>query len=190
MPSGLTRYQHSGQSHFVTFSCYHRLPFLDDPNWRDLVVVCLEQTRCHYSLRIFGYVVMPEHVHLLVSEPDIALPANAVQSLKIAVARRIRLQTHPNAPAFWQKRYYDHNIREYEAFVEKLQYIHWNPVKRSLCARPEDWPWSSYRHYATGEPVTVQIESEWTARLRVGEVPHLRRKCGAPSDRKFLRAQS
>ncbi|HEY1678329.1 MAG TPA: hypothetical protein VGG04_11510 [Candidatus Sulfotelmatobacter sp.] len=67
---------------------------------------------------------------------------------------------------FWQKRYYDLNIRDHEQFVEKLRYIHRNPVKAGLCARPEDWPWSSFRHYATGIEGRVEIESEWTARKR------------------------
>jgi hypothetical protein len=67
---------------------------------------------------------------------------------------------------FWQKRYYDFNIRDYPQFVEKLRYIHRNPVKAGLCERPEDWEWSSFRHYATGGEGRVEIESEWTARKR------------------------
>jgi len=50
--------------------------------------------------------------------------------------------------------------------VEKLRYIHRNPVKAGLCERPEDWEWSSFRHYATGCEGQVEIESEWTARKR------------------------
>ena len=67
---------------------------------------------------------------------------------------------------FWQKRYYDFNIRNYPQFVEKLRYIHRNPVKAGLCERPEDWEWSSFRHYATGCEGRVEIEWEWTARKR------------------------
>jgi putative transposase len=66
----------------------------------------------------------------------------------------------------WQSRYYDRNVRDHAEFVEKLRYIHRNPVKRGLVDRPEDWPWSSFRHYATGEKGAVEIESEWTARRR------------------------
>src|SRR5258706_15956468 len=71
-----------------------------------------------------------------------------------------------DAEHFWQKRYYDFNIRNYPQFVEKLRYIHRNPVKAGLCERPEDWEWSSFRHYATGCEEQVEIESEWTARKR------------------------
>jgi putative transposase len=70
------------------------------------------------------------------------------------------------AEHFWQKRYYDFNIRNHAQFVEKLRYIHRNPVKRGLCERAEDWEWSSFRRYATGCDGRVEIECEWTARKR------------------------
>ena len=67
------------------------------------------------------------------------------------------------AEHFWQKRYYDFNIRNHAQFLEKLRYLHRNPVKRGLCELPEDWQWSSFLHYATGIEGRVEIESEWTA---------------------------
>jgi hypothetical protein len=91
--------------------------------------------------------------------------ADALKSLKQGVSRRlIGDEDH-----FWQKRYYDFNIRNYEQFVEKLRYVHRNPVKAGLCERPEDWEWSSFRHYATGCEGQVEIESEWTSRKRERE---------------------
>jgi len=78
---------------------------------------------------------MPEHVHLLISEPTRGTVADAIKSLKQGVARRlIGSEEH-----FWQKRYYDFNVQNHRQFVEKLRYIHRNPVKRGLCANPEDW---------------------------------------------------
>jgi putative transposase len=106
---------------------------------------------------------MPEHVHLLLSEPQQDTLADALKSLKQGVSRRLI----GDADHFWQKkRYYDFNIRNYAQFVEKLRYIHRNPVKQGLCERPENWEWSSFRHYATGCEGRVEIESEWTARRR------------------------
>jgi hypothetical protein len=70
----------------------------------------------------------------------------------------------PGAPG-----YYDFNVWSEKKFVEKLRYIHRNPVKRSLVKRPEDYLWSSFRHYACGEPSAVEIESQWTARKRQQE---------------------
>ena len=174
MPWGLTRFHHSGQSHFVTFCCYHRRRlFTTDANCR-IFESALERVRRSYRLYIYGYVVMPEHVHLLLSEPQRDTLADALKSLKQGVSRRLigRLPLKPkpglSGPPehFWQKRYYDFNIRNYGQFVEKLRYIHRNPVKRGLCDRPEDWHWSSFRHYATGAEGCVEIESEWTARKR------------------------
>jgi len=70
------------------------------------------------------------------------------------------------AAHFWQKRYYDFNVHNHEQLVEKLHYIHQNPVTAGLCDRPEDWPWSSFRHYASGFEGRVEIESGWSARKR------------------------
>jgi putative transposase len=122
----------------------------------------LERVRRSSRLCVYGYVVMPEHVHLLLSEPQYDTVADALKSLKQGVSRRLI----GDAEHFWQKRYYDFNIRNYPQFVEKLRYIHRNPVKQGLCDRPEDWQWSSFLHYATGAEGRVGIESEWTARKR------------------------
>jgi putative transposase len=86
-----------------------------------------------------------------------------MQSLKQGLARRLALRA---ADSFWQARYYDFNIWSERKFVEKLRYIHRNPVKRGLVRRPEDWTWSSFRHYLNGEAGPVEIESQWTARKR------------------------
>ena len=99
------------------------------------------------------------------SEPERDTLADALKSLKQGVLRRLIGQ----AEHFWQKHYYDFNIRNYTQFVEKLRYIHRNPVKRGLCAHPEDWEWSSFRQYATGCTGRVGIECEWTARKRSRE---------------------
>jgi putative transposase len=124
---------------------------------------------------------MPEHVHLLFSEPQQDTLADALKSLKQGVSRRLigslplkpKAGFHPSqrkprclgtpglsgAPDhFWQKKYYDFNIRNYPQFVEKLRYIHRNPAKRGLSERPENWEWSSFRHYATGCEGRVEIE--------------------------------
>jgi putative transposase len=128
---------------------------------RRLFEFALERVRNNFRLRIYAYVVMPEHIHLLLSEPELGTLADALKSLKQSVSRRLIEGEH-----FWQKRYYDFNIRNHPQFVEKIRYIHRNPVKRGLCDRPEDWEWSSFRHYATGCEGRVQIESEWATRKR------------------------
>lgn len=101
MPDGLRRYHHTQRPHFITFTCYHRRAHLDTPEMRDLVVVALARARVKYRFRIYGFVVMPEHLHLLVSEPERAALAQAIQSLKISSAKRSAAsQGVPNTPDF------------------------------------------------------------------------------------------
>jgi putative transposase len=95
-------------------------------------------------------------------EPQGSTLAVAIKSLKQGVSRRLI----GDSPHFWQARYHDFNIRNYDQHLENLGYIHRNPVRRGLCERPEGWEWSSFRQYATGCEGRVEIESEWTARKR------------------------
>ena len=140
VPWGLKRFQESGQSHFVTFCCYHRRPLFTTNASKQTFETALERIRCSFDLCVYGYVVMPEHVHLLTAEPQRRTLADALKSLKQGVSRRLIGE----AEHFWQKRYYDFNVRNHRQFAEKLRYIHHNPVKRGLCERPEDWEWSSF----------------------------------------------
>src|ERR1700733_2786815 len=159
MTRGLRRFHQSGQSHFLTFSCYHRQPNFSTPAIYALFLGCLEQTRRRFDLCVYGYVVMPEHVHLLVSEPKVDTLADAIHFLKLSFAKRL-----PRGGSFWQKRYYDRNVSDAQEFTEKLRYIHRNPVKRGLVENASEWKWSSFRHYALREVEVVEIESAWTAR--------------------------
>ncbi len=104
MPAGLVRYQHCGAMHFLTFSCYGRLPNPGDAKARGLFESALERMRQRYKFAVAGYVVMPEHVHLLVTEPELAGLDVAVKSIKLSVALRSRERP------FWQARYYDFNV--------------------------------------------------------------------------------
>jgi putative transposase len=160
MTQGLKRYQFAGDLHFVTFSCYQLKAHLASPAARSLFEETLERTRLRYKFCVIGYVVMLEHVHLLVSEPAIGSLAKAILALKLSMSKMSRQRP------FWQARYYDFNVFTARKHVEKLKYIHRNPVKRGLVEQPQDWQWSSFRHYATGERGTVEIESFWTAALR------------------------
>jgi REP element-mobilizing transposase RayT len=88
MTRGLVRYQQSGNFHFITFSCYQRLPHLGRAVMRDLFELSLERMRRRYGFVIAGYVVMPEHVHLLLSEPEVGSLDRAIQALKLSVTQQ------------------------------------------------------------------------------------------------------
>jgi putative transposase len=163
MPTSLKRYQQTGNFHFITFSCYHRQPLLETDTTKNILQIILEQTRKQQRLCIAAYVIMPEHIHLLSNEPETGTVASFLQIFKQLTSRELKSASQKQ---FWQRRYYDFNVHSSEKRTEKIQYIHRNPVTRGLVSKPEEYRWSSFTHYATGEPGPIEIESEWTARHR------------------------
>jgi putative transposase len=156
MPKGLRRRYGLQHLHFITCSCYRRLPLFSSVRARNLFVKILGQVRDRYQFKLVGYVVMPEHIHLLIGEPPIGTPSTVMQVLKQRVSRRLRCkprnrvfsgqlklpfrQAHDFLPQFWQPRFYDFNVWSQSKFVEKLNYMHMNPLKRKLVTHPRDWP--------------------------------------------------
>ena len=174
MTETLKRFYGRGDLHFVTFSCYGRLPLLGTPNTRNFFVETLQQIRQRYQFLLVGYVVMPEHVHLLMSEPVASTPSTVLKALKQRVSRDMR-SLQPFAAKkrrsfgiskpenllvrFWEHRFYDFNIYSMKKIREKLDYMHANPVQRGLVGNPTDWPWSSYLFYETGKPGLMPLDS-------------------------------
>jgi putative transposase len=173
MPKGLKRYYGLGHLHFLTFSCYRRLPLLKTKRARNLFVHTLGKIRERYQFALVGYVVMPEHVHLLISEPVKGTPSVVLKVLKQRVSRDLRKRkrrapagqlslTFPKSdgslPHFWQPRFYDFNVWSAKKIGEKLDYMHRNPVARKLVEHPKDWPWSSWSFHAKGEAGLIPID--------------------------------
>jgi putative transposase len=174
MPSRLHRTYGAHHLHFITCSCYRRLPFLRSVCSRDRFLFILEQTRGRYRFVVVGYVVMPEHIHLLITEPEIGTPSTVMQVLKQRTARALLPKKKPSDPRqrflfrdalprvpFWQARFYDFNVWTTKKRIEKLRYMHRNPVKRRLVSAPEEWRWSSYRFYFLDETGPVRINEGW-----------------------------
>ena len=180
MPSGLERWHGGHNLHFLTFSCYRRQRLLGSARRRDLLLKVLEQVRRRYGWVVLGYVVMPEHVHLLVSEPPERKLSTAMQALKLGFARRVLAEERRRRSAqlrlfefhprrIWQARYHDFNVFTARKRVEKLRYLHRNPVKRGLVAAPEQWRWSSFRSYAFEDAGLVRINEWGTPKLKMLE---------------------
>jgi putative transposase len=165
MPKNLRRVTGRGDLHFITFCCYQRRALLGTVRARNLAVQILGQVRARYGFALVGYVIMPEHVHLLIGESETVSPAKVVQVFKQRLSRRMRARKRAEAKQlrlrfsegeaelrrFWQRRYYDFNVYTRAKLREKLDYMHANPVKEKLVAHPREWPWSSWSYYATGE---------------------------------------
>ncbi len=184
MPNRLHRYYGAGYSHFITTSCYQRLPLLASRRNRDLFLGVLERVRRRYHFVVVGYVVMPEHVHLLLGEPQRGDPSVVMKALKQGFARcllgRLRReldstqmplwQTPVERGRIWQPRFYDFAVFSERKRVEKLRYMHRNPVKRGLVREPQDWAWSSFRHYAYDEAGPVLVNEPEKAELRIRKI--------------------
>lgn len=166
----LHRCNGAGYMHFVTTSCYQRRPLLGSAEARDLFLKVLEQVRRQYGFVIVGYVAMPEHVHLLISEPRRGSVSTVMQAMKQSFARRLLRQAGDTLPLgrhVWQRRYYDFVVFTRRKRVEKLRYIHRNPAKRGLVSEPDQWRWSSYRYYAYDERGPVLVNEQQTTEIVV-----------------------
>ncbi len=169
-----------GHAHALTFSCFRRQPFLSRDRSRTWTIEAIGRAAEIHRFHIWAYVLMPEHVHLLVcpieSEYD---TSDFLRSLKKSVANKAVKYVRKHAPAFldrmldqqpngadayrfWQRaRGYDRNIWEPRYVHQMIDYIHANPVRRGLCERPEDWPWSSAADYANIRqgPLVIDFDS-------------------------------
>jgi putative transposase len=162
MPTGLKRYYGHHDLHFVTFSCYGRRPLMDSVFARNVFVKVLRIVRDRYMFRLVGYVVMPDHVHLLMSEPEKRDPSIVLKALKhrgaVGLISERTDSTEKVLPLFWQPRFSDFNVYTSAKQKEKLDYMHSNPLTRGLVENPRDWIWSSYLFYETGEEGIIRID--------------------------------
>ncbi len=157
-----------GGVRFATFGCQHRLPLLRNPGICELLLRRLALARASLGLRVFAWVLMPEHAHILCRPGDDGTLEHALRSVKMSVAKSVierwkrlrapillRVADATGTPRFWQKGGgFDRNVRDDAEFAQEVRYIHLNPVEAGLVARPEEWRWSSVRWWMgarTGE---------------------------------------
>ena len=160
-------YNTPGHVHELTFSCYRQLPLLNKDRSRQWLIEAMEKARSKHNTALLAYVIMPEHVHLLVKPRSISYDISAIQkSIKQSVARKALHWLRENDKPFLDRlageqagsrtRYhfwqpgggYDRNIIEPNTLRNCVNYIHLTPVKRGLVEMPTDWPWSSARQFA------------------------------------------
>ena len=183
MPGKLRRYDEYGHIHFLTISCYRRLRFFDHECVKHVFIDAMARTREKLGIRWIGYVVMPEHMHLLVyplsAGAEEPVPISTIlQQLKQDVGRRGKeamrgvwaTRRSLGAPPldrwargsgpkpFWKTRAYDFNVTTERVLRTKLDYMHKNPITRGLVDRAEEWPWSSYRFYELGDSSLIAMD--------------------------------
>ena len=162
----VTHYHEPGDFHELTFSCYHRLPLLDQGDFRQRLSSHMDRACGELSFQLVAFVYMPEHLHLLVNP---LLPPPQIDRLLARLKRpysaeikrllaatgnslwqRLTVRERPGKHGFrfWQEGPgYDRNIASVKALERSIDYIPMNPVRRGLCDKPTDWSWSSARYY-------------------------------------------
>ncbi len=175
------------QAHELTFTCYHRYRFLEADRTRLWLVDAIQAARIKLDFAVWAYVIMPEHVHLIVcpQTADYAI-SNILYAVKKPVGRQALAFLKDHRPdwlprltrqrgarterLFWQSGGgYDRNIDEPATLELMITYIHQNPVRRGLVERAVDWPWSSAGWFECGieGPLSVdRVPLEWTTRTR------------------------
>lgn len=122
----------------------------------------MDLCRKKYGFKLLAYVIMPEHVHLVIL-PTIDLRLGLmIREIRSHTAREYfakNLQMAESARrTFWMARCYDHNCRDKESVRQKIDYCHWNPVKRGLASKPDQYEWSSHRAYSGVGRVPIEVD--------------------------------
>jgi putative transposase len=159
--------------HFVTFSCKGRRNLLSTPFARNIVISILSKISVKNKVRVCGFVIMPNHVHAIIGFDDDRDLPKFMQSWKRLSAHYLKKYYEKKYPDilsylksshggkkiinFWERRYYDFNIESEEKLLEKLNYMHENPVKAQLANNQQEYIWSSAAWYLQGRSVGVRI---------------------------------
>ena len=163
----LKHYDNLGTARFITFSCAHRWKLLTDSTVISIVLDEIDRGRMKHDLTLLAYVIMPNHVHLVIHPRDPVSIGSVIGEIKSRSAKRVfalwRAQNNAllnrlvharpddGHPSLWLPKCYDHNCRTVETIREKIVYCHNNPVKAGLAESPGEWKWSSFNWYYTGK---------------------------------------
>ena len=144
---------------FLTLVAAERRPIFASPRARELLHGAMAATRAERPWEMVGIVLLPDHLHMLWGlGPDGGDYSTRVSVLKVRFTRAFLAlggkegsvpggQRRHRLRGVWQRRFWEHTIRDSRDFHKHLDYIHINPVKHGLAAKPKDWPWSSFHRY-------------------------------------------
>jgi putative transposase len=157
----LKHYDNLGTARFVTFCCWRQQKYLIDLLAKRLLIKNIDQARNKFGFKLLGYVIMPEHVHLVILPSDHSKLGLIIREIKSKMAREyfaLTMKEIEGTRVFWQRRCYDHNCRSRDSVGEKIKYCHNNPVKRGLVKTAGDYIWSSNNWYEGKRDVPIKID--------------------------------
>jgi len=166
-----------GHAHYLTYSCYRRLPLLACDRVRRWVVEAFQRTREDLDVALWAYVIMPEHIHVLLHPRGARCEMRRIlAALKQPVAKAARLWLEEQGQRAWLERLtvvypsrrvfrlwqpgggFDHNVFREKTVPAIVDYIHANPVRRELVEQPTDWEWSSARFWDRWSDVPLRMD--------------------------------
>ena len=142
--SKLLRYYTPGRVYFVTSVTYCRAPLLIDHF--SIFWEAVERSLDRVRFEIIAWVVLPEHFHMILDPKDNDL-SGILRRLKLSFANQFYRQQDHSQGAIWQRRFWDHIIRDQEDMNRHIDYVHYNPVKHGLTENPHQWRYSSFGKY-------------------------------------------
>jgi putative transposase len=162
-------------AHFLTFSCYRRQPLLLDTLPAQWTLECIDLARRETGFALWAYVIMPEHVHLIIAPGDDYDISKILWRIKRTLTYRIVQYAKASQPEllerlacrqgnkithrFWQRGGgYDRNLWSPEHIHKMIRYVHENPVRRGLVNQPQDWPWTSCRTWMGDVPEPLPLD--------------------------------
>ncbi len=153
------RFGVSGGTYFFTLVTYKRYPWLCNDIARSTLREGIEKVRIKYPFEIDAFILLPEHLHCIWTLPDgdrdfptrwrliktfVTKYCEDKLSLEYPISKSRQKRQESN---LWQRRFWEHLIRDEEDFQAHCTYIHYNPVKHGLCASPKDWKFSSFHRF-------------------------------------------
>ena len=174
------RYRIEGSIFYITSNIYGRICIFTRPSFIIPIIDSLNYYRYEYACKLLGYVIMPDHIHLLIWPQDAHIVTDFMRDFKRFTSGRITRQaklegitnwverfeqagkeTSRADYKVWQDSFWEQTIYTQKFLEQKLNYIHLNPVRAGICATAEDYPYSSYRNYYLGDIQLIEIDSEW-----------------------------
>ena len=170
-----------GSAYYITTNIYNRLRIFTSPSFIIPILDRLNFYRYQHSCKIFGYVIMPDHLHLLIFPMgQSSVVSDFMRDFKrftsgrisrqaelegksdwIAIFRESGEQTQRAEKKVWQDSFWDQVIISDKFMREKLNYIHMNPVRAGLVDEPGKYPYSSYRNYEFDDNTLIEIDKDW-----------------------------
>jgi putative transposase len=178
----LPHFQIQGDVYYITSVIYNRLPVFKQPSFIIPIIDSLNFYRYKQSYRLLGFVIMPDHIHLLIWPHGDTPVGDMMRDLKRFTSGRITRQAEVEGKqewlnAFhaagektdraeykvWQDDYWDKNVFSERMVLEKLNYMHNNPVRAGLTNAAADYPYSSCRNYELNDETLIEIDKDWAS---------------------------